>query len=144
MAIFRAGKFVLLVFVLLLVISSNQGEIHRIRKSSVHHKVGNLPPKVQQATHQQYQEQAKDVVDDHHVPVGLPEDSISRRNDYVCALLATVLVGLTGILPLALPIDTKKANDESGEHQMECSLLHRNVMLGPAQGLATYDNLNLH
>lgn len=116
MAIFRAGKFVLLAFVLFSIISSNQGEIHRIRKSSVHHKVGSLPPKGQQGTHHQYQEQTKDeVVDDDNVPVGLLEDSISQKNDYICALLATVLVGLTGILPLALPIDTKRANDETDE-----------------------------
>lgn len=91
-------KFGLSICILSTAFHQSSGDIHRIRKptSSLH-----LKPS------RKFDTISEDAVDtDRHSNFNaIGEDG--ERKDYVCALLATFLVGLTGILPLALPLDAK-------------------------------------
>ncbi|PIK41397.1 hypothetical protein BSL78_21746 [Apostichopus japonicus] len=101
-------KFALILCVLSAVFLQGDGDIHRIRKpaSSLHLK-----------SSQQINTLDKEDYDTKVYPGNSEnydtDEDLDQTKDYMCALLATFLVGLTGILPLALPIDSKQVGEGS-------------------------------
>lgn len=106
-------KFALILCVLSAVFLQGDGDIHRIRKpaSSLHLK-----------SSQQINTLDKEDYDTKVYPGNSEnydtDEDFDQTKDYMCALLATFLVGLTGILPLALPIDSKQVGEGSGKQSI--------------------------